>query len=275
MTMKVVVTGGAGVMGQSIVEYGSSEFDYVFLDRENMGLDNSYQVDARNKSTLKDHFDEAHSVIHLAADSNKNASWESLMKDNFDATKICLEAASESSVKKFILASSNRVLGGYEKQKAPDIYKKDSSFRLDESSPVRPDSLYAVSKVAAEATARHYMDYFGHPKQVFVLRIGSVRPPGYDHPLGDAKKGVEEDMWTPNSLEYKRSVQRMMCLWLSRKDSVTLVEKCLENEGVDFGIFFGVSNNKRCWFSMENTKKMLNYEAEESADSYADKISCV
>jgi len=97
----------------------------------------------------------------------------------------------------------------YEKEHAPELYSIDYDLLLDHRTPVRPDSYYGSSKVFTEALGRYYVENYEYPKQVYALRIGSVRSPEYNHPYGDAERGVESGEWERDSEAYDESVRRM------------------------------------------------------------------
>lgn len=82
----------------------------------------------------------------------------------------------------------------------------------------------------------------------------------YDHPYGDAGRGVEEGDFERGSAEYEETVTRMKAMWQSRRDFAYQVDCCLRDENVEFGIFNGVSDNRRCWF--------YNTPARKSATTY-------
>jgi nucleoside-diphosphate-sugar epimerase len=105
--------------------------------------------------------------------------------------------------------------------------------------PIRPDGFYGVSKAAGEAIARMYYDLYG--LESICLRIGSV---------------LKDDD--------PRKNPRYASTWLSHKDLVQLVTKCLLSN-VKFGIYYGVSNNKKRFWDISNAESEINYQPEDDA----------
>lgn len=99
-------------------------------------------------------------IVHLAAVSTE-ASVEALLPDNALALANLLEAAVRHGVGRFVFASTMHVVG---------LYDRDE--RLDESSPPRPDSHYAASKLHGEALCRLYAER--HGLAITGLRLGHV-----------------------------------------------------------------------------------------------------
>ncbi len=110
--------------------------------------------------------------------------------------------------------------------------------------PVRPDSLYGVSKAFGEALGRYYAD--AHGLSVICLRIGSFQP-------------------APRS-------QRMLATWLSPRDCAQLVWRSIES-ALPFGIFYGISGNTRRYWDISNAQHLLGYQPEDDAERYAAEIT--
>jgi uronate dehydrogenase len=106
--------------------------------------------------------------------------------------------------------------------------------------PVRPDSFYAVSKVAVEALGRLYADKFG--LEVVNVRIGS-----YD--------------------EQPRNV-RHLSTWLSPADCVAAFVAAMTAPQVRYATFYGVSNNTRRFWSLD-AGAALGFRPVDDAESFA------
>jgi uronate dehydrogenase len=169
-------------------------------------------------------------VVHLAANPTNNAPWESVLSANIVGTYNILEAARKAGVPKVVFASTNHVSGWYEKE---SIYTRPEM-------PVRPDSLYGASKAFGEALGRYYADAFG--LSVICLRIGSF-------------------LSKPTSV-------RALSTWLSYRDCAQLVTRSLE-ANVRFGIFYGISMNRRRYWDISSAEAILGYHPEDDAEHYA------
>jgi UDP-glucuronate 4-epimerase len=104
---------------------------------------------------LESLFDGVSVVYHLAAQPGVRASWGRefaiYLDDNVLATQRLLEAAGESSVDRFVFASSS------------SIYGDAQHFPTSESATPAPVSPYGVTKLAAEHLCELYFKGFGVP----------------------------------------------------------------------------------------------------------------
>jgi nucleoside-diphosphate-sugar epimerase len=266
--MDVVITGAYGRVGTALLDHTSGEFEYVPFDRrEHPDLD-TIVGDVTNFDAVRSALEHGEAVVHLAADPAVEADWGSVLENNIVGTYNCLEACRQCEVETAVLSSSNHVVGMYECDHAPDLYETDYELLLDHRSPIRPDSLYGVSKAFLEALGRYYVEHYEYPSQVYALRIGSVRYPAYDHPYGDAERGVEAGRWTRGSDEYQREVKRMKATWHSRRDLAALVERCLEDDTATFEIFYGVSDNERRWFDIYRPRRVVGYSPRDNGEEW-------
>jgi nucleoside-diphosphate-sugar epimerase len=268
--MNVLVTGALGRVGTALLDHQSQQFKYVPFDRETHPKWTTIVGDISEYEPTREAFMDRDGIVHLAADSNADSQWRSTLKNNIIGGYNCLEACRESEVDTIVLASSHRVVGMYEKQNAPEIYEEDSDLVLDHQTPVRPDSKYATSKVFLEALGRYYVENYEYPKQVYVLRFGTVNEPKHDHPFGDAEAGVESGKWERGDEEYRKWVKRMKGTWHSRRDAATLIECCLTDDEVTFGIYYGVSDNDRRWYDIQNAKNDLGYTPQDNSGVWND-----
>lgn len=266
--MSVLITGAFGRVGTALIDNETGGFEYYYLDREPHPSMEAVVADVSEFDKLQDAFHEHDCLVHLAAASAVDADWKPVLETNIIGTYNCLEACRQSQISTVVLASSNHVVGMYETEHSPELYSLNYDLLLDHRTPVRPDSYYGSSKVFTEALGRYYVENFEYPEQVYALRIGSVRPPEYDHPYGDAEQGVETGEWERGSAAYDRSVHRMKATWLSRRDAAQLVERCLEDKGVEFDIFYGISDNDRRWFDLEHARTVLGYRPRDQGEAW-------
>lgn len=166
---------------------------------------------------------EGHSAIVHLAWNKKRDDWlaEDFDPRNIEMTRTALEAAAHASVKRVIIASSvhadkffNRAIHGLLKPYALPV----------------PDSPYGASKCMIEALGRYYADAKG--LEVICIRFGGVNPT--DEP--------------PEQPVSERQV------WLSHRDAVDLVSKCIAAKEVpgNYAIINAVSNNKDLLHDISN-----------------------
>ncbi len=274
--MNILLTGAHGVVGTAVTQH--SNHNYCLLDIQsppeklNDGTvhphknKNTICADISNIDELSESINGHDAIVHLAGSSDTDASFEKILQNNIIGVYNMLEIARRNNIDTFIFASSNHVVGQYEKEHAPDLFNPDYNLMIDHTSPVRPDSHYGSSKAAGEAWGRQYAEKYGI--QFYALRIGSIRPPRWDHPYGDAERGVELGWWERGSNEYQRQVNRLKCTWQSRQDFAHMIECCIEDNTINFDIFYGVSDNQNSWLDIEHARKLLGYDPSDSADEY-------
>jgi nucleoside-diphosphate-sugar epimerase len=265
----VLVTGAFGRVGTAVIENLSDRYSFDYIDKSENEEYESITADIKNKDQIQPAFFNQDAVVHLAADPSTDAGWNSVLNNNIIGTYNCLEAARRAEVETFVFASSNHVVGQYETELSPDIYIPGYSFVVDHTTPVRPDSFYGTSKLFGEGLGRQYVERFEYPKRFYALRIASVRSPEYDHPYGDAERGVAAGEFASGSEAYERAVKRMKATWHSREDVARLIDCCLSDSSVEFDIFYGVSDNLARWFDLEHARAVLGYRPEDRADEWS------
>jgi dTDP-4-dehydrorhamnose reductase len=242
---KLLITGASGVIGKVLITALADTFNIFGVDRDVTSPSNRLF-----KAELSEYEQVAHLIrnisplqliVHLAADSRGSAPWESVFKNNIIVTKNVYEAAREASVRRVVFASSNHVTGGYEGV-PPTLHKQLAPTMIKIADPIRPDSDYGVSKAFGEAVARQYYELYGI--ESICLRIGTVLAD--DNPTKD---------------------DRYLKTWLSHRDLVQLVKKCLLSNNVTFGIYYGVSNNRGRFWDISNAKEELGFWPEDDAST--------
>lgn len=151
----------------------------------------SLSFDVTDPGSIIQLLHECDGVIHLAGLSDE-APFQNLVRVNLEGTFNLLEAMRGAGVRRLVFASSNRVTGSH-----------PGDTVLDDTSPVRPDGLYGVSKAAVEALTRLYSDKFGIV--VCNMRIGSY--------------------------EQQPSTRREAATWLSPGDALRAFETAMTAEG--------------------------------------------
>ncbi|MBT3603731.1 MAG: NAD(P)-dependent oxidoreductase, partial [Candidatus Latescibacteria bacterium] len=115
--------------------------------------------------------------------------------------------------------------------------KKGIKSHPDE--PVRPDSIYGAGKAFGEALGRLYVDQ--HNMRVFCLRIANFN--GKDEPGRFFDKGQSR--------------------WFSPRDIAQMTWRCIEAQELDWGIFYGVSQNGEEKWDLSNAYELLGYAPED------------
>ncbi len=170
-------------------------------------------------------------IIHYGGISVEQP-WEQILPANIQGTYNLYEAARQAGVPRIFYPSSNHATGFYPRE-----------ARIDVTAPVRPDSLYGVSKCFGEALARYYYDKYGI--ETAAVRIGSCFPEPKDH--------------------------RMMVTWLSEDDLVALMERVFLAQRVGYTTLYGVSDNLEKWWDNSHAG-FLGWQPKHSSEQFRELI---
>jgi len=255
---RVVVTGSDGLIGRLVLDAwrGANRYEVIGLARK-PGPYTDVQADITDLDALVAAFDGADAVVHLAATSAVGSEWDAVLASNLIGTYNVFEAARRTGVERVVFSSSNHAIGSYETDNAPALYDLNDGRVWDHHAEIRPDSLYGVSKVYGEAMARYYVDH--HGLKAYCLRIGGTR--GKDDP------GHPDNLWKPefdHDPEKLATRTRMRAVWLSERDCIQLIERCLASD-LDWVLCYGISNNPRRFWDIEHARAVLGYEPQDSA----------
>jgi nucleoside-diphosphate-sugar epimerase len=174
--MNVLVTGAYGRAGSAIIEHLGSreEYRFTYLDRSDPPIDidlnesDTIVADVSDDDAVRRAFEGQDAVVHLAAAAPQvgtTVPWPDLLDSNIVGTYNVAEAAREASVETVVFGSSNHVVGTYRTVRTPEIYGPADDFEIDDNAPLRPQSLYGVTKVFGEQLGRYYVDHEMAPKQ--------------------------------------------------------------------------------------------------------------
>ena len=248
---KVIITGGAGLIGSILIGRLGEKYELSSFDLNQAEGVKSFVGDLGNLDLLTSAFKGQHTVVHLAADRNAGAEWESALANNFIGTYNVFEAAKRAGVKRVVFASSNHATGGFYTV-APWKHVFDGNFHLltegeypliDETYRIRPDGYYGVSKAYGEALGSYYADY--HGVSSIHLRIGWVI-------------SNDDPTFSPYALS----------LWLSHADTAQIVDLCVSApESLDYDIFYATSDNTWKIFDISHAQKELGYQPQDRAGS--------
>ncbi len=160
--MKVIVTGGAGFIGSSVVRNLSKNHDVKIFDfkKSKMANNEFIQGDIKNAEYVINSIKDCDVVIHLAATLgviNTEENPVMTLDTNMGGTKNVLEACRINKIKKIIFSSSSEVYG--EPVKIP-MEEKDKPI---------PITTYGISKFAAEEYIKAYARNYGLQYTMFRL----------------------------------------------------------------------------------------------------------
>jgi uronate dehydrogenase len=235
---RILITGAAGKIGNALRQGLRDNYslirlaDIASLDRSAAGEELA-TTDVRDMAALEKAMVGIECVVHLAG-VPEEAAWDQVLPLNVEGCYNVFEAARRCGVKRVIFASSNHAVGFHRRERF-----------IDNTVDPRPDSRYGVSKVFGEALGRLYADK--HGLSVACLRIGTFRTP--DRPV-DA---------------------RQLLTWISHRDMVQLVRRCIDHPNYHFVTVYGVSNNLRSRWDNTNVK-FIGYRPEDDSEIFAAEI---
>ncbi|MEO0823448.1 MAG: NAD(P)-dependent oxidoreductase [Pseudomonadota bacterium] len=166
-------------------------------------------------------------IVHLGGQSVE-ADFDTILQANLIGTYALYEAARQAGTRRILFASSNHAIGFHTRE-----------TRLDAEAPLRPDSLYGVSKCYGEALARLYYDKFGI--ETAIVRIGSCFPEPKDH--------------------------RMLATWLSPDDFVSLIERIFTVTRLGCPVIYGASANDEGWWDNRHVA-YLGWHPQDNAETF-------
>jgi nucleoside-diphosphate-sugar epimerase len=236
---KLFITGAAGLVGSALRRYLRDRYDFRLLFHSKIpeveSGDEVMVSDLANFENMVEACDGVDAIAHLGIAVSGSGAPRTLynqmiMETNIKGTYNIFEAARINKVPKVIFASTNHVTGFYEREgtyTTPDM-------------PVRPDSMYGISKAFGEAMGRHYHDQYG--MSVYCIRIANF----------------------PNTDEVNTNYEPGSNRWLSSRDMSELTACCIEAPHPQFGIFYGVSRGGEKKWDLSNAKELVGWEPQDS-----------
>jgi uronate dehydrogenase len=231
---RILLTGAAGGLGKVLRDRIKPWADVVRLsDLADLGEaregEEIVQCDLADKAGVMAMMEGVDAVLHFGGISVE-APFDAILAANIVGTANLYEAVYKNGVKRVVFASSNHAIGFY---KQTDV--------IDADDPVRPDTMYGVSKCFGENLSRYYYDRFGI--ETVCIRIGS-------------------SFAEPQSA-------RMLVTYLSYDDLVESLRCSLMTARVGHTILFGMSDNPAKWW--DNRKAgHLGFVAKDSSTRFND-----
>lgn len=235
---RILITGAAGQIGKALRAGLRGSYPLIRLadiapQESAASGEEVTTTDIRDVAAMEQATAGIDCVVHLAGQSTE-AEWDKVLPLNIAGCYNVFEAARRSSVKRVVFASSNHAVGFHRRERF-----------IDDRVLPRPDTRYGVSKVFGEALSRLYADKYG--LSVACLRIGTFVVP--DRPR-DA---------------------RQLLTWISHRDMVQLIRRCIDHPHYHFVVVYGVSNNLRSRWDNTNAK-FLGYRPQDDSEKFAAEI---
>jgi uronate dehydrogenase len=229
---RLLLTGAAGGLGK-VLRPAMREWatNLRVSDIARLGLATANEELVRcnlgNEGSMRKLLEGVDAVVHMGGISTDRA-FAPILKANIVGVYNLYESARINGTKRIVFASSNHAIGFYKRTQ-----------RIDARDPIRPDSLYGVSKTFGESISRFYFDRYGI--ETACLRIGSSFPEPRD--------------------------RRMLITWLSYADLTSLVRACLFVPRLGHTIVFGASANRDSWWD-NKLAKHLRWHPKDSSERF-------
>lgn len=231
---RVLITGAAGRIGSSLAEQLKDRYDlrlqYYRTVPARPPVPDYVVANIAKFDEIRPALDGIDAVVHLAGEPSTRGSWESVRDNNIIGAYNVFESARQAGARKIVFASTNHVMG---------MYDRDQQWPIYADQPARPDSLYGVSKAFGENLGRHYFDQFG--LSVICLRIGWFLPEPHD------------------------DIARWM--WLSPRDAAQITWRAIESD-IGFGIYYAISNNATRKWDITDSMIDLGYRPVDNAEVF-------
>jgi nucleoside-diphosphate-sugar epimerase len=243
----VLITGACGNIGRKLRDAWVDIYDLVLIDKAPSEDDLDVIVaDLENfDNDWITHFHGVDTVVHLAALGDEFAPWEALIGPNLDALANVFHAAALAGVERIIFASSNHVMGAYERM-------DDEPITVD-MQPM-PDGPYAVTKLVGERLGQSLA-------RAFDLTFIALR-------LGWVQEGKNRPETLPHDWARK--------MWLSNADLIRLFDCAVEAEIEEpsFVVVNGVSRNHGTRWDLSDAAELLGYLPTDNAFDESHRSSC-
>lgn len=273
---RVVVTGAAGYIAGINLPALRERYDLVLIDkgatnREGKPVEGvtTYDLSAdirdgyHPSDQLRALFQGADAVFHCAY---VHSDWRKLdgyfaERGNVDLAYLVYRLAYEAGVDRVVVCSSNHAADWYESE-----LRAGRMDMLTPDDPPYSDNWYGWAKVSYEQMGFVVASgAFGRPLEVVALRIGAPRD-------------IKAEAFADDHVAYRRDLGA----WISDRDFQQLVIKSIDTPdirnkaGVPFQIFYGISNNARAFWSIQNARHVINYQPVDDAEvAYTDDIARV
>jgi nucleoside-diphosphate-sugar epimerase len=264
---KILITGVNGLIGSLVYERLSvltDIYDVYGADRSTkhsdrvsgasahkVPADRFFEVDLADRMRVQKICEGMHMVVHLAANPDPGASWDSLLHNNIEATYHVFEACRLSGVRRVVYASSGQAILGYRHQEpykgvAEGYCHNRPLPQVTYDMPTKPINVYGCTKVWGEALARTYAD--AHGLSCLCIRFGWVL--------------AKDALPYPNQRD----------VWCSGRDAVQMVERCLAApDFLRYDIFQAFSKSPYLWKDISHAQAVLGYDPQDDVMQFENK----
>lgn len=284
---RVLVTGASGEVAAQILPRFRNDYELVLLDvratdRRGQPVAGVTLADLSDpdRRGYRHHFEGVQVAVHLGYKHPGLADWGADLApiDRFEGELLNVRMAQnvyrcalEAGVRRVVMASSNHAADWYEHAL---VHARKRELVSPTDLPLS-DNFYGWAKAAYELLGFVYASgAFGRSLEVVQVRIGAPRDVSGPHYEGAL---VEQHAGPGGSglANFKRDLGA----WISPRDLAQLFWRAVEAadiadaHGVPWLVIYGISDNTRAFWSLENARRLLGYAPEDDSEvTYADDI---
>lgn len=267
---KVVLTGASGYIAQRMLAELEARYDLVLLDarpttRNGKTVPGLRVVDLThpNRDGYRRHFAGADAVVHCAFVSAPGLDATTFLDNseskfrpeyaNVGMAYNVYRTALEESVRRVVVASSNRAADFYERLIWADTWDHVTPEMLPLS-----DNFYGWARAAIELLGFVLATGQGLPRRLEMVQIR----------IGGPRDTADLEQCRPGEI---KKMHRGLGAYLSRRDQAQLFIQSIEtpnveNEhGVPFQVFYGISGNTHRFWSNTNARRVIGYAPEDDS----------
>ena len=261
---RVLVTGASGYVASQLLPTFHKRYDCTLIDVTTTDRDGHEVPGVQQQSLLVDDLDELRplftgcdAVVHLAfvrRTEDRHEQFEGEM-DNIRMAYNVLRISLEENIKRVVIASSNHAADFYE-----HLLRSREMDMLQATNNIRPlsDNYYGWAKESYEHLGFVFATgTLGRKLENIHIRIGAPRPLDAETLEGDRE-----------GFPYRRNLGA----YISPRDLTQLMVKSIEtanidNEwGVPWQVFYGISDNTRSFWGLENARRVIGYAPEDDSE---------
>ena len=262
---KIIVTGASGYISSLLLPAFRDRYDLTLLDVKNTDRDGSVidgiqiaDLSDDDLDTYRSYFRGVDAVVHLAFHSSSSQrvdGWQQASylseRNNLDLAQHAYQLSMEEGVRRVVVASSNHAADWYE-----HILRHRQLEMLSPDDKRLSDNWYGWAKASYELMGFMYATGSqGSELENVQIRIGAPRP-------------IDGEKFRDDEAGYKRDLGA----YISPRDLQQLFIKSIEAEdiedahGIPFQVFYGVSDNTRAFWALDNAREVIDYEPEDDSE---------
>lgn len=264
---KLLITGASGFIAAQLLPVFKQRYELTLLDIKNRDRHGN-KVAGVVKANLcggrfarhRKYFDGIDTVVHLGYHRTGTRDFPDEWP-NVKMTYLVLRLAHDCNVRRVVVASSNHATDWYE-----DLWRNGELKFAPNISP-RSDNFYGWAKASSEHLGFVFATgFYGRKLENIHLRIGAPREIDYQNYAAADKARLERDLGAYLS---PRDLQQ---LFIKSVEAVSI-----DNEhGVPWQVFYGVSDNRRRFWSISDGRDVIGYVPEDDSEiKFADSVSAL